>query len=302
MTRIAILAGILFILFNPKATFAAEKSTIKPFIRVSPVILNIILSPGKTYQYDIKVGNLLNSPLPLRAALDNFEPSDEDAGGKIETSPLLSWITYDPKDMIIPAGEEKIIHLSVSIPKTVPIGGYYATFFLEPVLPFQEARQTPSVQAKIAVLLLANIGVPGLSHQAEITDFSFEKFIYKKNPLDVTFRVKNLSLYHFSAKPFVTIKPLFGAEKKFEIEEKIVLPGKLRTWKKQLELSDYWHGLYTATLAVSTGNGHQIKRTAYFIGFPFGTGSILVVLLILIVFLGRKRKNLRQFVKTLFSA
>ncbi len=295
------LSVILFAYFNPKSISAAREGTLtKPFIRVSPVILNITLSPGKSYEYDLKVDNLLSSPLPVRAVLDNFEPTDEDNSAQTQISPLVSWITYDPKDMIIPAKTQKIIHLKVNIPSRVPVGGYYATLYLEPVLPSQRTAQTTSIHTRIGVIMLANIGVPGLTRQAEIIQFSFDKWLYEKGPVKLTFRTKNLSLYHFSAKPFVILKPLFGPARKLEIEEKIILPGKSRNWTKDLELPDYWHGLYKATLAVSVGNGQQIIRSTYIFGLPFNKLAIFIGLIVLFLFVIRRRKNWKKFFRTLF--
>ena len=88
----------------PISASAQEKPTLKQMIRVSPVILKIKLEPGTTQNYQIKVGNLLDTPLPLKATVSGFDASDEEYGIAVSdqgiASPLMDWISLDEKDAI----------------------------------------------------------------------------------------------------------------------------------------------------------------------------------------------------------
>ncbi len=297
-----LLSSFFFFLCSSFFPVNAEQKA-HPIFSISPIIINITISPGKTYEYDIRVKNLLKSPLPIRASLDNLQsPEDEDGNDTTAISPLLSWISLEQKDMIIPANEEKKVHLTVKIPGKVPIGGYYGTIFLEPLIPFgQKKEEEQTVQAKVGVILLANIGIPEKRSDAQITKFAFDKFLYEKGPVNFSFRVKNQSLYHFSAKPFLSIKPLFGHEQRYELGEKIILPGKGRSWSKELDLDDYVHGIYFTTLAVSVGNGEQIIKKGFFLAFPISSLAIAIIIIVLVYLMVRYKKRVMKFFKILFE-
>jgi hypothetical protein len=126
-----------------------------------------------------------------------------------------------------------------------------------------------------------------LAKHVTIPSFSPTAFI-STHPT-FSFSVKNDYITHFTAKPFLTLTPLFGEKKTYLPEEKHVLPGSTRTWTytipQPLSLM-----IYSATLAVSIGNGQQIITYSYLIVIPKLFMSILMCMLVLsILFIGRKR-------------
>lgn len=295
LTSISILALVTFL--SPIPANAQEKFTPKQMIRVSPVILKVKLEPGTTQNYQIKVENLLDAPMPLKASAEGFDASDEEYGVTVldqpQASPLMDWISLDEKDAILPARTSRDFNIKIAVPGKVPIGGYYAMIFFTPVFP------NVPVSSKIGVLALANIGVQE-KNKAEIVTFDFDKALFEKGPIQTTIRVKNTSLNYFTAKPSLTIKPLFGQELTFELEEKTILPGKIRRWQRAFDLGNLYGGIYTAKLSVSLGNGDYIYSTARFLGFPVkkALATTLIVAMLLYVLRYRKRviKALRELI------
>ena len=294
----AILLLLIFVLL-PFQKVHAQQST--QILRVSPAILNIILSPGKTYTYKITVQNLLAVSLPLHTGLDDLSPSDDDTTSAREVSPLLSWIALNPTDMIIPPHESREIALTLKLPAKIPLGGYYGDVLLEPVLP-ASSETTSAVAAKIGVIILANIGVPRASAEnGKILDFKFDHLLYEKGPVEARFGIKNVSLYHFSAKPFIRIKPLFGPEETKSLVEKIVLPGKTRRWHENIDLTTPYGLFYRTVLAVSVGGGEQIVATSYFLVLPWKAIMVIAFIMALIIIVVKKRKNLNRSLSVLFG-
>jgi hypothetical protein len=295
LTSISILA--LIILSFPVSVNAQEKPTVKQMIRVSPVILKIKLEPGTTQNYQIKVENLLDTPIPLKATVEGFDASDEEYGVTIAeqtlSSPLMNWISIDEKDAILPAKTARDFNIKIAVPDKVPIGGYYAMIFFTPIFP------GVPVGSKIGVLALANIGVQEQKNQAEIATFNFDNALYEKGPIQTTIRVKNTSLNYFTAKPTLTIKPLFGQDLTFELEEKTILPGKIRRWQKTFDLSNLYGGIYTAKLAVSLENGDYIYSTIHFIGFPVKKLGAVLLFLIVSSYLLIHRKRVKKALQLL---
>lgn len=292
-----ILLFFISIMISTQPAFAEANTT--QIMRISPIVLKVFVSPGSTQTFKIKIDNLLKTPLPLRISVDGLESANEEEGITItnqKNSPLASWIELNSPDIIIPAKETHEVEARVLIPKAVPIGGYGAMIFFSPVLP------SNTVAARVAVVLLANVGVAfDKKNNGEVVQFSLDKKLYQESPIKTTIRVKNTSLNFFSAKPTLRIKPLFGETKIFELEEKTILPGKIRHWEKSYNIGKLYHGFYTASLVVSLEKGDFIYSQSYFFGFPLNKviSISLLVMLMLYGILFRKRllKALRIFLK-----
>ncbi len=289
----------LHILLNTSVHAQQRTSQI---IKVSPVILNITLDPGKTYVYPITITNFLDTALPLRVSFTDFDTQDKSGAyilGNTQSSPLISWSSIDKSQLILNPYSSEKINLTIHIPQKVPFGGYYATMFLQPLTPFQKINAS-AVVPRIGVLLLANVSASDLeSKKASILNFDFTQSVYEKGPPDVRFAVKNESLYHYSVKPFVLITPLIGRGKRFSLVEKFVFPGKTRIWENLVPL--YTYGLYKATLDVSLGQGKQISESRYIVVFPIVKCLEIMLGIVLFLFLVKKRGNLKKATKSLLG-
>ncbi len=293
-----ILVLTLIILLSPILASAQEKPNVKQMIRVSPVILKVKLEPGTVQNYQVKIENLLDAPLPIRASVEGFDSSDEEGGyslisDPVSVSPLTRWITIAEPEAIIPGRTEKEFNLEITVPNKVPLGGYYAMIFFTPIFP------GVPVSSKIGVLALANIGVQDQKNQADIVTFNFDKALYEKGSIQTTIRVKNTSLNYFTAKPTLTLKPLFGESKTVELEEKTILPGKIRRWQRNLDMGNLYGGIYTAELKVSLENGDYIYSTTHFIGFPATKTLVAIIGILVLVYALLNRKRVSKALKIL---
>lgn len=288
----------LAIVFIPQVRAQAPQST----LRVSPVIINVNLSPGKTYTYDITVSNMSHSPLPATITFDNF---DTDETGKEITFPdkvdnsILSWVSAEPKNLLIPAGERRTVKLTIQLPRQIPLGGYYGVMFVEPV--FNQASQSSLVNAKVGVLMLANVGVTDKNPSIDLVESTNDKHLYMSGPVKQILRIKNNSLNHFTAKPRILVEPFFGKKITYQFEDKVIFPGKIRRWDTSFELPDYYHGYYKTTLRISTGNGHELSYSGYIIGFPMLTVSFFLAIGAITVFTVIYRKRVKKALAALLS-
>ncbi len=284
---------ILVALLRPQPVSAAAQS-----IRISPIIINLTLSPGKTASHEATIENLSDTPLPLRAEMNNFSVSDEDGGYNFSgsnTHTLLSWITLDQKEYILQPREKKKITIHITTPKSIALGGYYGMLFFEPVQ--QNTENATMVNSKIGILMLANIGVPDpKAKKADIKEFS-HPLVTMDGTLPITLRVKNISLNFFTAKPSVTMTPLLGRQRTSQpkyLEEKIIFPDKVRRWEDNTSINGLNPNIYRTTIAVSTGNGQQEIQTDYIIVLPSIPTIAIIVVTICVIFLISIRKRLKK--------
>lgn len=281
---IIIITVMIFIAVITKSAYAQTPSSI---LSISPVIFNISLSPGRKYTHTLKITNNLDVPLPLTLTIEPLDTPDDGINQKSNNT-IASWITFPVTDMIIEAKKERTVDFQIQVPDRVPLGGYYGMIFLHPSLPHMQGFPQ-EVSTKIGILLMGSIGVQDVPlNKVEINKFGFDSFVYEKNNIEINFMVKNASLNHFSAKPHLTIKPLFGSPQNVDLEEKFVFPGKSRKWSQTMTLAQFPHLFYKATLNVSVGGGIQKAMVTYFIAFPFF--KLILILLVVIMSIGIFKK------------
>jgi hypothetical protein len=284
----------------------ATASSNPQILRVSPVIIHVPLSPGKTYEHEITVENMTGKALPLRASLSDFQATGEEGGYIFQdshTNPLLSWITLSDKNLLLNPKEKKKIIATITTPSKIPLGGYNGMLFFE-VVP-REITEATRVIPKIGVLILANVGVADpKAKKAEILNYT-TGFLHETDQIPLLLRVKNISLHYFTAKPIVSISPLIKLDKNESqpifLEEKIVFQGNVRRWEKNLTLQDAAPNIYKAHLMLSTGNGQFITEDRYFIMLPFMKLIPLTLFILLALFLYKKRKHLLKALKALYK-
>lgn len=300
-----ILSKLLFLLLVFVSLFiiipfpVSAQQSLNQILGVSPALLNLSLTPGKTYSYEIRVSNLSNIPLPVKVSFEDFNSDNEEGKftlSRTTQSPLIQWIKLDKKELLFAPKSSQIINLKVNLPEKIPFGGYYVTMFFEP---FISAKPGSSqVVPKIGALLFANIGIsPQNKIQAIIKDFSLGNTIYEQGPLNVDFRILNNSLFHFSAKPFFILKPIWGSSFNFPLEEKLVFPGKKRVWISSVPF--YQIGFYSVQLDLSLGQGKQIHSSTIIVIFPWKIIGLWTILFIITVFLYKKRNNIKKAILSL---
>ncbi|QQS44662.1 hypothetical protein IPM65_03635 [Candidatus Roizmanbacteria bacterium] len=173
------------------------QSSKREIIRVSPFIFDLTLSPNKTTTYDMTVENLLDIPVPVRISTEDFQVSEESGDyifEKNNTNSVISWISIDPKEMILEPREKQNISITVKTPQKISFGGYHGMIFIEPLFPNQKQFNS-LLTTKIGALILTNIGSPANGvHPALISDYNTPFILLDPNSLDYEFRVKSKAL------------------------------------------------------------------------------------------------------------
>ena len=287
------LISLHFIFIAPKDYVNAQETPDTAVVRVSPIIINVSLQPGSKQIYTVRIDNLTGSPMPIRGTVESFDPSDEAVG--YSPKPLINpeqslaqWIQILSPDSIIPAHDFREFFVKINIPASVPIGGYYAMMYFSPVYPGQ------TVSSKIGVVTLANIGIQDSeNYKISVEDFSFNKILYDSEPIDIAFRIKNTSLNYFSVKPTLNLSPVLGASDALDFDEKIILPQKIRSWKRTISILNTKWGVFKAVLTIRPGTGKAVSVQKYIVVFPFKMSLLILLSISVLSVLILKRKNLR---------
>lgn len=291
------LFGILYILFiyTTVPSIVHAQTVPQQFLDVSPIIQDLHLIPGQKTTYALTITNKGDKPVGFHIDATGIDPTADSVQDiSYLTSPLLSWITITPSDLIVSPHDKNTFTVTINTPKTAKTSGYYATLFLTPFISNPLKPTGPVILERIGTLLLTTVGdlnYSDLAHKVHITDFTY-------SPDKITFTVKNSYFTHFTAKPFITFSTTLDKENRIWPEEKHVLPGSSRSWT--LPVSTPWYTLYRqVNLAVSIGDGKQITAQATYINYLLVLEIVLGICLILLIL--KRRKQLGKAFKILFT-
>ncbi len=273
----------------------------KQNLEITPIIQDLQLTAGHTYTYPLEIKNLADKPMGIHVDVNGFDPTNTFNTATI-TSSLIAWTKLSQQDIIIPALGEKQIPVTITVPKIAEEKGYYETFTITPFLSQQQNAKSPVVLTRFIALVfvtVGNINYSDLEKKVTITHFAPTSFVFGNISALLNFDVQNLYFTHFLAKPFITIKPFFGKEQTFALDEKHIFPATSKDWQAQIPVNTH-HIFYTATLALSVGQGYQLFATTHFVYLPSGV-IIAFIISFLLIALTLLRKRLFMFIKIMLK-
>ena len=301
---------LILLLLQVNTAYAQNKPSqndtkrIKSIINISPIILDTSLIKG-TQIYTFKLTNLLDEPLGVRVDVEDFSPYADETPtpNKVITSPIVGWSKLDNENLVINPKEKKEVTLKIDVPEKTKNGGYYEAIFFTPIYLRTDPTEPRNVVSRIGALFFGTLGpinYEDLARKVSIRDLKLDP-VLNSSKGEIKFSVENDYFNHFSAKPFLTISPLFGQSQQIELTEKRVLPGKARIWDEEFKVKSPRHLFYKANLAVSVGQGHYVYKSTYFMVFPWKPISIILITLLLIAFVSLRRKQFQRAFKVLIS-
>jgi len=292
-----IVIGIFLIICIPVS--AQEK---RVGIQVSPAIISLSLSPGKTISQTIKISNITETQIPMRLSTYDLQSPDDDTTPLplSRASELLKWLTISPKDIVLGPHETKEITLTIQPPNVVRTGGYYATLYLESLVIQSANINNSRVIPNILIPIFTGVNLaPVKSHEAEIISPQLPFIMVRDTNTQILFNVANNDIFHFSAQPKLAFQNIISREDfNSKFEEKIVFPGKSRKWNVPFKVSQN-PGIYKEILSISVGNGLQKQHTQYVFIAPSIWTMIFIFISILIFIFIQLRKNIVRAIRAI---
>lgn len=294
-------------------------------LTLTPTRFEIKGNPGDTLNEETTLINENDKSETFYSSYSNFEAQGE-TGSPTFVQPkddLGTWINTDNSVTLGPR-QQKTVSFTIKIPKDAEPGGHFAVIFWGTS---PGGSSGVSIGAKTGILILLSVN-GDVKEQAGLLNFNTtnKQFWYSTLPVSLEYRFRNDGGDRI--KPQGTIKirdTLFLPSDKLDANpgDGNVLPDSTRkikvNWVKYERPVDYvvpsnflnkfwdnvsyqWKnfavGLYSARLNVTYGSeGEHIKKTAFFFVFPWQLVLIMLIILI-IVFWGGKRiiKRYNKFI------
>lgn len=297
--------ALLLLMLCPPPVVAQSAGT--GIIRISPLIIPVSLSPGTAVTQEVTIENLTDTPLPAQLSVENFS-EDESSGRPVQQAQdmpggMAGWITFPSPDLLLPPRGSTTVTATITVPAQIPLGGYYAMMYVTPSLPVATGA-APRIIPKLGILILGSIGVPPQdlrSPRATVSRFEIVPRLNQTNPVRTVIRATNTSLSHITAKPILTLTPLWGSVQRIMLPEKVVFPGKSRSWEESISVATPNRILYRAELQLSTGGGQTVTERTVFFFFPWQTPAALLSLILTVGILFRARRRIGNAMRELTS-
>ncbi|MDP2873839.1 MAG: hypothetical protein Q8N84_00900 [bacterium] len=263
---------------------------------VSPAIFELVLEPGEEKTETLRVFNVTNFPLPIKASVKNFTPKEDIPEEAKKIFDASAWFTIEPTDFILQPKENKIITLTISPPKEAEPGGHYATIYFQPLLPVEVlSPQTAYLTARIGVLSF--LVVKGeIQEKASLASWQTESF-RQFGPVNFNLQLKNEGNVHLLPAGEVTIWNWQNKEvAKIPLSPSQILPQTTKnfasSWPKKYPL-----GKFLAQAKLSFGSEQQpiiSEKISFWIvpWLPLSIGVLLLTVTLLLLIIMRRRLKL----------
>ncbi len=287
-------------------------------LKISPVRTDIEIKPGESKTVQTRVTNLTNDTITVRPVENDFISGDERGTPAL----ILDESQYAPthslkrfmvplEDVTIPAGESKLISVTINVPASAQAGGYFGAVRFAPTSPDSGGQVNLSASAASLILLT----VPGdIVEKLNMTSFTIQQngivgdnFNSSKD-IQASVRFENKG--NAQVGPFGKVSVKKGGKVIYDVDfnnkdpRDVVLPDSARRWDIPLNnISGF--GKYTVSATFTYGKTNQtteVTKTFWVIPQSVIIGAIggLVVLAGLIVGIrmyttNRKKRILRNF-------
>jgi hypothetical protein len=271
----------------------------KEGLQVSPVIVDLRASKGKSYTVPIKLTNVTKEDHTYYSVVNDFTSKDETGTPRVEfdsvlpeTASIRTWVSA-PARVTVKSGEAVTIDAVINVPFNAEAGGHYGTLRFSGTAPQQQATGV-ALTASTGMLFLIRVD-GAIVEKASVASFATantaddkQLSFFEKAPLKFITRIKNEGNVHIQPVGQIDIHDMFGnLVKTLKVNEQKanVLPNSIRRFDSTLD-TGWMFGHYTADLAFGYGsNGQALTATTDFWVIPYKIVAVVLIALITLIFI-----------------
>jgi hypothetical protein len=292
-------AFFLWIFFPVALAQTPEELGIPTGVQVSPVRFDWDLKAGEEKLGIINLKNFSDSSYEVEVQTEDFYVSDDtteaqffvpNANHPLYAYDVINWIAIDNKIILAPK-EGKDIYFKVKVPEGTPTGGYYGALFFKTQAQALEGENATKIMVNQRVGVLLVMAVKGdqpIIQEGKVQNFSAKKKIFWDKPVEFTTEIINTGNLHFKALGNLEINKWGRKMNSLEMPNRVVYPGKYRTYENQWDFSPWSYGFYRAELKMASEDGQILLNgeTSFWV-IPWKTTLAILLLLAIIILVYR---------------
>ena len=290
-------SGLFFVPFHQKAlayTIQNYQENVEDRFVISPVNLELDLSPGETTTQSMMIVNRLGRTADFSLSTEDFQGSTNPDQATVflgdQSSGVTSakdWIKPEVTDINLNHGDRLSLSVTITVPQNASAGSHYAAVFVS-VNSQNPNGDKNNVQLVSRAGLLILINVAGQNMEAgQLTEFKTDKVFYKNGPVEFSTVFQNNGNVYEKATAEISITNILGAEVgHVTVPDWVVISNSSR--RQTAQWPNKWlFGRYTAHITVFYGFGGNLKleRDVVFYAFPWHVALILILIFIAIYYL-----------------
>ena len=211
-----LLAGV----FTAHAGAQAANNNAAQGIQISPTLVELNASKGKTYNINLGVTNVTGTDLVYKTSVSDFGASGETGSPHIfidkkltPASSVITWVDTAPS-FALDAHKSKTVTAQINVPANAEPGGHYGVLQFSGTAPTLD-RTGVGLSASAGVLLL--IRVDGLiTEKAELASFytsatqsGKETSFFESGPVYFVVRIQNVGNIHVKPVGNIEVTDMF---------------------------------------------------------------------------------------------
>jgi hypothetical protein len=292
-----LLASGLFFVFHQKAaayTIENYQENVEDRFVVSPVNLELSLSPGETSTQKMMIVNRLGRTADFKIEMEDFQGSTDPDKSTVflgdQSSGVTSakdWIKPEVSDISLNHGDRLSLPITITVPQDASAGSHYAAVFAS-VGSEDPNGGKDKVRLVSRAGLLVLINIPGVNKESgQLTEFKTDKIFYKNGPVGFSTVFQNDGNVYERVKAEISITNILGSEVgHVVVPDWVVLSNSSR--RQTAEWSNKWlFGVYRAHITLFYGFGGNLKleRDVTFYAFPWHIALLLILIFIALYYL-----------------
>lgn len=261
-------------------------------LSVSPGSVNIQMQAPQTYQGQVSVSNIGNTP--LNVTVDKKRILKDTTTTLYFDDGIATWITANPTSFTLAPGASQVVTYTVNVPNNVNYYDAEGALQILGIPSSQNSNQTGEFNTQVkqapAVVVPIKVGYPGpITESLSMTSHNVSSILLSLMPGNLVYQVKNNGTVQAKMTNEVTVKGLFE-DQKLNSTNGTVYPGDQFTFKSQWTPGFFDMGFYSVDSNIKYGRDTQDQNLkSQNTVFVFPTWLILVILIIIAVWILRKK-------------
>jgi hypothetical protein len=287
---------------------AVSAEEVKRTMTVVPSKNILSLSPGETWQGEVKIASEFTEPTNIYVVAQDFKSNNQEGGtpqfyiaSEDMSGGILSrWIKLSKSELLLTPGVYDTVKVTIKVPVNAPPGGHYgAVLFSTSPIDSRINNSGSLITSTVAALFIVTVE-GDIKEDGKIAEFYAKSDVFEATPAEFVLRVQNLGNTHTAPSGVMEIYNEFGTQiDNIEItNDGYILPQDIRRfqikWGQSWDIfGNSWYkiglgdplafGFYKAKLTLWYGDQQKVlQATETFFVFPWRLFLVLFAATILI--------------------
>lgn len=299
LLSVAFMAALIAVFSHTTYAETVVSTNAKDGLQISPVIVNLNASKGKSYTVPIKLTNVTTEDHTYYSAVNDFTSKDETGTTKVlfdstlpTTASIRTWVSA-PSKVTVRSGQAVTIDAVMNVPSNAESGGHYGTLYFSSKAP---SLDTNGVGQSAGTGMLFLVRVDGvIDEKATVASFTTasttddkQSSIFEKSPFKFVTRIKNEGNVHIQPSGQIDVHDMFGGlvrTLKVNEQKANVLPDSIRRFDTTID-TGWMFGRYTADVTLGYGtHGQVVTGTTDFWVIPYKIVAVVLIVLMTLIFI-----------------